>query len=300
MSEPSRGRFGIRFAGSLALRSPDRPMLLDYLRTSDPVDQIVGMADLGFAGVFDNFLMLRDIEMQSAMGRAVERHGLAFGSMTLRTPQASRPDWHRRDDDARESIIRTMHVAFDAAKRVGSSHITIVSNIDSSRDRRDQIAAFVDNLRMVADSAMSNGVSLNIEPTAGLDPALLLTDMAQAVEVLELVDHPAIRLVYDTGHVLTAGDDLEKALALTRGRLGAVQLAEPGRSEIGTGDTDWRALVAAVHVSGYRGLYELEHRPPGNGVAGERALLDRLAEIDARVDRVSEASRGIAAPQRVR
>lgn len=271
-------------------------MLLEYIGSSDPVEQISGMADLGFAGVFDNFLTLRDARTQQAMGHAVRRCGLAFGSITLRTPHANRPAWHRNDSAARMAIIDALDRAIEAAGRVGSSDITVVSDTDRSRPRMQQIAAFAENLRLIADRTASAGMRLNVEPTAGIEPALLIAHMAEAVELVTAIDHPAVRLAYDVGHVTTAGHDPYAALALAKGRLGVAQLAGPGRAEIGTGSIDWPRLLRAIHDTGYRGLSELEHRPPEGGIASETALLRRLREIDDLTNDATDAHRNTAGP----
>ncbi|WP_170150866.1 sugar phosphate isomerase/epimerase family protein [Hephaestia caeni] len=259
-------------------------MLADYVGSSDPVEQIAAMADLGFAGVFDNFLTLRDVQTQHAMGTACERRGLAFGSITLRTSHANRPDWHRSDSESRAAIAHALNNAIDAAGRVGSTNITVVSNADWSLPREPQISAFAENLRQVADRAALRGVKLNLEPTAGLEPALLIGRMAQARDLAVAIDHPAVQLVYDVGHVTSAGDDPFAALSMARDRLGAVQLAGAGRTEIGTGAIDWPRLLRAIRDTGYCGLYELEHRPPNDGIDGETALLSRLREVDDQIN----------------
>ena len=76
--EPTR--WNLRYAAHLGLRQPDAPLFLASAGSADPVEQIRYVAEIGFAGVFDNFLKIRPAAEQQRIGEALARHGVAMGS----------------------------------------------------------------------------------------------------------------------------------------------------------------------------------------------------------------------------
>lgn len=141
------------------------------------------------------------------------------------------------------------------------------------------------NLGRAGDLAADRGVILCIEATHPMfAPGLLIERAAEACDVLDRVDHPNIRLDLDLGHVALHGDDPVAAIRSAGDRIGMVQIADvPGRVEPGAGVLNWTAILAALDATAFTGLIELECEPIGIGIDGERALLARLAAIDASV-----------------
>ena len=290
--------FALPFAGYLGLRAPDGPLFVHHAGSGDPVEQIACLADLGFAGVFDNFLALREVATQEAIGRAASRYSLAFGSITAGLARWREPAWNSTDADTRAALIAMVGPAIEAAQRVGCTRLTVTTDVDRTAPRAPQVTALTDNLRWIADRAAAGRVMLCLEPTAGpvVAPGLLIEHMQEAAAIVAAVDHPAIGLVYDTGHIAAAGDDPFAALAMAAGRIGTVQLADGAdRVDLGAGPIDWPPLLRAIRATGYGGLYELEHVPSEPGLDGERALLERLRAID-RGDRCLKFTHAPPAP----
>src|SRR5690606_17891345 len=64
----------------LGLRGPDGPLFRHSAQSADPFDQIDFIADLGFAGVQDNYAALRPAEEQERVAAHAARHGLKMAS----------------------------------------------------------------------------------------------------------------------------------------------------------------------------------------------------------------------------
>src|SRR5699024_8738389 len=107
----------------------------------------------------------------------------------------------------------------------------------------------------------------------------------EALSVVEMANHPGVRLTMDVGHVALLGGDPVDAIERAAGWIGNVQFADcPGRVEPGSGTLDWTAIIAALSRAGFEGLIEIECEPSEAGAEGESAMLDRLAALPFSTD----------------
>ena len=270
-----------RLAGHLGVRAPDRPLFRSLAGSGDPLRQVEFLAELGFGGVFDNYLVLRPPAEQAAIGDAAARLGLKMGSLVHDPLAWNRPTWSAPGELARASLGRALEQSLEAAARAGSRTINCVTGRNSAIDDRAQLSAMLDNLRWAGDRTAAQGVTLCIEAThPAFAPGLLVERLDDALALVEGVGHTHIRLNLDVGHAALHGDDVVSAISTAAGRIGMVQLADvPGRVEPGAGTLDWSAILGALDEVGYGGLLELELEPVGEGEAGERAMLDRLPSV---------------------
>jgi sugar phosphate isomerase/epimerase len=277
-------RWKNRFAGHLGLRAPDAPLFRHLCPSTDVVDQVNFLADLGFAGVQDNFLTLRTPADQSRIGAAVVARGMEMGSFVHDPLKWNLPTWNRDDDDARTAA---WNVTLDAARRSGSRTVNCVTGFDSSAPRAAQITHMVRNLSACAESAAALGLVLCVEATnAAYLPGMLVDDLAEAVAMVNEIDLPAVKLMFDIGHIAMNGQNVQAAIQIMADRIGAVQAADVSedgatRVDLGAGMLDWPAILGALRAAGYTGLIEIEHMPLVESAAGEQSLIDRLRDIDS-------------------
>ena len=277
-----------RFAGHLGLRAPDLPLFRHLVQSIDPVDHINMLADLGFAGVQDNYLTLRTPEDQTRIGAAVARRGLEMGSFVHDPLNWNQPCWSRDDDAGRDALSRAFEISIAAAGRTGSRHVNCVTGFDPARPRAEQVGAMLRNLARLADRAAAAGVILCIEATnAAYLPGMLIDDLAEAGGMVNAIDLPSVKLMFDIGHIAMSNQDAPAAIDIMADRIGTVQAAdisEDGltRVDLGAGTLDWPAILKRLRDVGYKGLVEIEHMPLEDSRAGEETLIARLRAIDAR------------------
>lgn len=271
-----------RFAITLGFPNQDAPQFAATLGTSDPIAQIDYAAGLGFAGVDDPFLMLRPEAVQTQIGKALQRHGMAFGNLVLEPSDARAPLWGRSDADARDEMSRRLEAAIAACARVGGHNVTLITGCDAARKRTDQISSLIDNLRRATSLLEQSGAMLCLEPTSDQRvPNLLLNSLHDARLVARAVDHPHVKLLFDVLHIQQAHGDLIENLKSAWDVVGAVQIADnPGRLEPGAGEINFVNFLKALLGLGHSGLICLEHINSAPGAAGERLALQRLREID--------------------
>lgn len=275
-----------RFAGHLGVRAPDAPLFRYLSRSPDIIDQINFLADIGFAGVQDNFLTSRSLEDQSRIGEAVARRGLEMGSFVHDPLHWNQPTWSRVDAESKAYLSRMLDADIAAAQRTGGRIVNCVTGFDPSRPRSDQIAGMVHNLLSFADRAAAAGLTLCIEATnSSYLPGMLVDDVSEAVGMVNEIDHPGVKLMFDIGHIAMNGQDVQAAMQIMADRIGAVQAADVSRDgatrvDLGAGALDWPSILRDLRTVGYDGLIEIEHMPLEESAVGEKKLIDRLRVLD--------------------
>lgn len=285
MSESSRPRWKLRYAGHLGLRGPDLPLFRHSAASVDPVDQIAFMAGIGFAGVQDNFLKLRPVAEQLRIGRALAEHGLAMGSFNNNPAHWNRPLWCDESEAARAILAAELDDSIAAAVRTGARHLTCVTGNPGGTNpdvHRAALSAMARNLRWLADRAWDAGLVFCVEPVAAAwIPGLLVATLDDALAVIREAAHPAVRLLFDVAHIETSDGEAFARLRAHRETVALVQAADtPGRRDLGSGSLDWAAILAWLQAEGHEGLVEIEHQPLEDSAAGEQALLERLRVAD--------------------
>nr|WP_244506752.1 sugar phosphate isomerase/epimerase family protein [Phyllobacterium sp. YR620] len=112
-------------------------------------------------------------------------------------------------------------------------------------------------LKEAGDHAAKAGVVLAVEPLNRFESDVLCTTQ-QANELLDAVDHPAIKLMLDTFHMHMEEASIAEAIRLGGDRLVHFQANENHRGFPGTGSTDWVAVGRALHEIGYKGPVSVE------------------------------------------
>lgn len=115
----------------------------------------------------------------------------------------------------------------------------------------------VDGLKEAGDYAEKLGILLAVEPLNRFESDVLCTTR-QAMELLEAVDHPAVKLMLDTFHMHMEEANLAEAIRLGGRHLVHFQANENHRGFPGTGATDWVEVFRALHEVGYTGPVSLE------------------------------------------
>ncbi len=273
-----------RYATHLGYRSPQAPLFPASAGSIDPVAQIDFAADLGFAGVQYAQARSRAPDEVERVARALQRHGLESGCVVW-TPfdRLRAPVLAQTGAEARATVATELAAGIETARRVGSRHLVVLGGADPTRPHGAQLAALIEHLRYASDVAGRAGITLYLETLSRKSiPGMLLQHLSDAIAVAAAVDHPALRLIFDTSHVQIMDGDLLANFDACLPWLGMVQIADnPARGEPGTGEINFDSVWRAVARSGYAGLVELEFNFLAPGAAAERAGIDNLRRLDA-------------------
>ena len=276
----------LRYASHLGYRAPDNPLFRESVGSLDLADHIRFAAELGLAGVQDAWIASRPIEEQRVLGQAMERHGLEGGCVVYAAREKIRaPRWAIRGPDVRASLAPDLAAAIQAARRIHARCLVVLSGALPNVPITLQFAAMVENLRWAADVAGKAGMTLCLESISAKSvPNMLLHHVGEAYAAARAVNHPALKLIFDTSHIQTMDGDILANLEAVWNEVALVQIADnPGRLEPGTGELNFVSILRAVKARGYAGLIELEHGWSEATRACERRGIENLQHIDGQL-----------------
>lgn len=258
-----------RFAANLTMLFNELPFL----------ERFEAAREAGFKGVEYLFPYAWD---KGALAERLERCGLV---QVLHNLPAG--DWDQgergiachpgREMEFQDGVGR----AIEYAQALGCRQLNCLAGIapagvDPERVRR----TLVDNLRFGAAALKKAGIRLLVEPVNTFDiPGFYLSRTAQAIALIDEVGSDNLFLQYDIYHAQRMEGELASTIERQLGRIRHIQVADnPGRHEPGSGEIDYRWLLANIERLGYDGWIGCEYKPAGATHAG----LGWMAELAAR------------------
>lgn len=171
-----------------------------------------------------------------------------------------------REDEFRQGLERG--IAY--AEALGVSRLNCLAGITPPSGHRAVRETLVANLRHAGQELARRGMTLLVEPLNVHDvPGAYLTRSRQALDILDDVGLPNVKLQYDVYHMQLMEGDLSGTLSRHLDRIGHIQIASPpGRGEPGTGEVDFDFLLTLLDRLGYDGFIGCEYRPIGDTVDG--------------------------------
>ena len=161
--------------------------------------------------------------------------------------------------------------AIEYAEALGCRQVNCLAGIAPANADREKIhALFVSNLRFAADELGAAGIKLLIEPINTYDiPGFFLSHTRQALEVIRDTGSSNLFVQYDIYHMQRMEGELANTIKAHLARIAHVQLADnPGRSEPGTGEINYRFLFGFLDAIGYDGWIGCEYKPRAGTVEG--------------------------------
>ncbi len=131
-------------------------------------------------------------------------------------------------------------------------------------------ATFVGNLRHASRVFEDAGIGLLIEPINTRDmPGFYLSRTREAVSIIAEAGVANLALQFDCYHAQVMDGDLTETIRALLPRIGHIQIADnPGRHEPGTGEINYRFLLAELDRLGYGGFVGCEYRPRASTAEG--------------------------------
>lgn len=168
------------------------------------------------------------------------------------------------DPAEREEMVAAVRETISATKQLGKPDLIVASGfrIDGLSEE-EHFANAVRALRAAADVAEEMGVTLLLEPlNTRLFAAMYLVSTKLGLDLVETVNSPNLRLLYDVWHSAVMGETMAEVLAGRIHLVAHVQVADmDDRHEPGTGSLDWAKVMQTLQDLGYSGAIGLEYVP---------------------------------------
>lgn len=178
-----------------------------------------------------------------------------------------------------------LHSLINAATAIGATLVvgpiyapTGQTGALSPEERSRKLENLVRNLAPVLTIADAHGVRLAVEPLNRFETSLFNT-VAQAMELIGAVDHPALGLLLDTFHMNIEERNIGDAIRLAGDRLFHVHACGNDRGAPGADSIDWSAVRDALHSIDYTGMVTIESFTSTNkSIATAASIWRPLAE----------------------
>jgi len=226
---------------------------------ADHLDTLRQLKDLGYDGV-EVPVLRGGPEHYGWLGRELDRIGLR------RTTTSVIPSVHANpvsaDHDERLAGRAHLDWALDCAIALGAESLggpihAPIGHFTGAGPTPEEWRRGAEAHHALARRAAANGIYLSLEPLNRFETYFLNT-MAQARAYLDLVDHPALRIMYDTFHAHIEERSQVSAIATLGPHLGVLHVSENDRGIPGRGQIDFPAIFSAVRGTGFDGWVTLE------------------------------------------
>ncbi|MGB6804748.1 MAG: TIM barrel protein, partial [Candidatus Sulfotelmatobacter sp.] len=192
--------------------------------------------------------------------------------------------------DDRQFLLDELRHALPIMEKIDCPNMILLSgNRVPGLPRDIQHRCCIDTLKAAAD--LIQGKSINGQPVRLLletidpeeNPQYFLTQIAEALEVVQETAHPQVRVLYDFYHEQIAAGNLIEKLEKSLPYLGLVHIADvPGRHEPGTGEINYPNIFHKLAELNYTGVAAMEFHPSGDPVSQLRAARDMALRAGVR------------------
>jgi hydroxypyruvate isomerase len=179
----------------------------------------------------------------------------------------------------RQELLEELRQTLPVMEKIDCPSMIVLSgNRVSGMPREVQHQCCVDTLKSAAK--LVEGKSIDGQPVRLLletidpeeNPQYYLTEIVEALQVVQEVDHPQVQLLYDFYHEQITGGNLIAKLEKSISHLGLVHIADvPGRHEPGTGEINYQNIFAKLAELNYTGVVAMEFHPAGDPITQLRA-----------------------------
>lgn len=194
-----------------------------------------------------------------AVRAAMEAHNLPIAALSLE------PNSCLIGRGAGAELVQGMRDTARVAKELRCKTIIVtVGNTLDDESYEISRRRVVRHLAAVGKVALDNGLTLVLEPLNTLvnHHGYYLRTMAQAVDIVQEVDSPAVKILMDLYHQQIQEGNLINNLTAYAPYIGHFHAAGvPGRNELVGGELDYGAIFRAIDATGYEGYVGLEYRP---------------------------------------
>lgn len=238
-----------RFSANIGFLWPDRPL----------IERMRAAARAGFKAVEMHFPY--DVPAEE-LGNVARELGLTLLGINTSPGEAGERGLGAlvgREDDFQDALDQSITYCIVS----GATAIHAMAGNVPRTERALARGVFAQNLKLAATKAAAHGLTMLLEPLNPREnPGYYYSKLAEAVELIEELALPNLKLQLDVYHVAISEGDVLTRLARYLPLIGNVQIAAvPTRAEPDEGEIAYPAIFAALDRLGYAGWVGCEYRP---------------------------------------
>jgi len=158
-------------------------------------------------------------------------------------------------------------MAVEYAEGLGCEGVNIGIGQKPKDFSNDEITeTLLENIVYAADELDKVGVKALLEPINTLDqPGFFISTSKAAIEIISLIGHKNLFLLYDFYHMQIMEGDLARTVKNNLDIIGHIQIADhPGRHQPGTGEINYSFLMQYLDQIEYKNWVGCEYYPKGH------------------------------------
>jgi D-psicose/D-tagatose/L-ribulose 3-epimerase len=188
------------------------------------------------------------------------------GILSISFCAAMSPDRDLIDPDpaVRQNGVEYLKDSIDGLALVGGKHLVgpFYSAVgrtwqQTAEEREHDLKILVEILQEVAEYASKKGIVLGLEPINRFETSFITT-ADQAIELVDRVNHPALKIMLDTFHMNIEEDSIGDAVRRVGSRLIQVHSNENNRGTPGAGHFPWTEFAFALKDINFDGIFVIE------------------------------------------
>ncbi len=155
--------------------------------------------------------------------------------------------------------------AITIAEDLGAKALHILSGV--TEYNKTSISTYISNLNFALDNSK---ISILIEPVCEEQlSGYFLRTIDQAAAIIDKIDHPRLKIMFDCYHIYKESGDLVKNFSDHADKIGHVQIAAAeNRAEPFPGALNYSDILPEFKRLGYQGAFGCEYRPSGSTEGG--------------------------------
>jgi D-psicose/D-tagatose/L-ribulose 3-epimerase len=214
---------------------------------------------LGFDAVEIPIFNVADLAPYERLGKRLQSLGLGATAVTVMSAAANPIS---PDPAVRAAAVNHLDRALDCCAAFGGEILcgpihSAIGVFSGQGPTEEEFEHGVDTLRRAAERAQTRGIRLAIEYLNRFE-IYFLTTAADAARFVREVNHPHLRMMYDSFHAHIEEKNQARAIASCAAETIHVHISENDRGTPGTGQVDWDGVFLGLRESGYDGYLTIE------------------------------------------
>ena len=226
--------------------------------TSEHFSAIEELKEIGYDGI-EVFLASPERGSYDELGTFAKSLGIEVNGCLGIGPDQ---DPISKDEKVRQAALDKLKEAIDNIHAAGGTHIcgpfhSAFANFSRNSPQESEYQRSAEVLRAAGEYAQQAGVTLTPEALNRFE-CYLCNTMAQLHHLIDLIDHPHVRGMFDSHHANIEEKSFAKAIETMSPVLGHVHISENDRGTPGEGHICFDEIFEAVAKTNYDGYYTIE------------------------------------------
>ncbi|MGA3327005.1 MAG: TIM barrel protein [Terriglobia bacterium] len=173
------------------------------------------------------------------------------------------------DPSVREALLADLREQLKIMEKIECQQLIVMSgNVVPGLSPQAQHDSCVEGLKRAAELVEGKGVTLLLENIdLEENPHYYMWSVPEAFKIIEEVNHPQVKFLYDFFHAQISGGNLIANLQRHADKVGLIHIADvPGRHEPGTGEINYLNIYKKLGELNYNRYVAMEFRPSGDPV----------------------------------